>query len=297
MPLTRLLIDSAALSIPRPPIDHLMIGPVRVTLYALCIIAGIVVAALLTDRRLTRRGAPTGVTLDIVLIAVPLAILGARIYHVLTHPDDYFGEGRDPLTVLYIWEGGIAIYGALIGGALGAWIGVRRAGIRFSAFADAVAPGLLLAQAIGRFGNWFNQELFGLPTDLPWGLEIDADNPAFPDGLPADTLFHPVFLYEALWGVLGVILLLWAGRRLPLRDGALFAIYLIWYGSGRFVWEMIRLDPSGALFGVRTNGWAALLGVALGLAVLIVLQMRRSHGILLDATTDNSAVTERERSV
>lgn len=297
MPLARLLLDSAALSTPRPPIDHLMIGPVRVTLYALCIIAGIVVAALLTDRRLTRRGAPSGVTLDIVLIAVPLAVLGARIYHVLTHPDDYFGEGRDPLTVLYIWEGGIAIYGALIGGALGAWIGVRLAGIRFYAFADAVAPGLLLAQAIGRFGNWFNQELFGLPTDLPWGLEIDADNPAFPDGLPADTLFHPVFLYEALWGVLGVILLLWAGRRLPLRDGALFAIYLIWYGGGRFVWEMIRLDPSGALFGVRTNGWAALLGVALGLVVLIVLQMRRSHGILLDATTDNSAVTERERSV
>lgn len=276
MPLTRLLIDSAALSIPRPPIDHLMIGPVRVTLYALCIIAGIVVAALLTDRRLTRRGAPTGVTLDIVLIAVPLAILGARIYHVLTHPADYFGEGRDPLTVLYIWEGGIAIYGALIGGALGAWIGVRRAGIRFSAFADAVAPGLLLAQAIGRFGNWFNQELFGLPTDLPWGLEIDAVNPAFPDGLPVDTLFHPVFLYEALWGVLGVILLLWAGRRLPLRDGALFAIYLIWYGGGRFVWEMIRLDPSGSLFGVRTNGWAALLGVALGLVVLVTGVSSRS---------------------
>ena len=276
MPLTRLLIDSAALSIPRPPIDHLMIGPVRVTLYALCIIAGIVVAALLTDRRLTRRGAPTGVTLDIVLITVPLAILGARIYHVLTHSADYFGEGRDPLTVLYIWEGGIAIYGALIGGALGAWIGVRRAGIRFSAFADAVAPGLLLAQAIGRFGNWFNQELFGLPTDLPWGLEIDADNPAFPDGLPVDTLFHPVFLYEALWGVLGVILLLWAGRRLPLRDGALFAIYLIWYGGGRFVWEMIRLDPSGSLFGVRTNGWAALLGVALGLVVLVTGVSSRS---------------------
>lgn len=294
MPLARILLDNAALSIPRPPIDHLMIGPVRVTLYALCIIAGIVVAALLTDRRLTRRGAPSGVTLDIVLIAVPLAILGARIYHVLTHPADYFGEGRDPLTVLYIWEGGIAIYGALIGGALGAWIGVRRAGIRFSAFADAVAPGLLLAQAIGRFGNWFNQELFGLPTDLPWGLEIDADKPAFPDGLPADTLFHPVFLYEALWGVIGVMLLLWAGRRLPLRDGALFAIYLVWYSGGRFIWELIRLDPSGALLGIRTNGWAALLGVALGLAMLVVGQTRRSHGILVPAT-DGSTMTDHER--
>lgn len=274
MSVTGMLTQSAVFSIPSPPIDHFVIGPVRITLYALCIVAGIVVAVLLTNRRLTRRGAPPWVVIDIVMIAVPLAIVGARIYHVLTHPADYFREGVNPLTALYIWEGGIAIYGALIGGAIGAWIGVRRAGIRFTAFADAVAPGLLLAQAIGRLGNWFNQELFGQPTDAPWGLEIDADNPAFPEGLAAETLFHPVFLYEALWGVVGVVVLLWAGRHLPLQWGRLFGLYLLWYGSGRFAWEMIRLDPSEMFLSIRTNGWAALLGMALGLAIILIQQRR-----------------------
>ena len=119
-------------------------------------------------------------------------------------------------------------------------------------------PGLLLAQALGRFGNWFNQELFGLPTDLPWGLEIDSDNPAFPAGLPADTLFHPTFLYEVIWNLLGAAVLLWAGSRFRLQWGHLFGLYLIWYGAGRIVWESIRIDPSEIFLGLRTNVWAAL---------------------------------------
>ncbi len=284
MLITRLLVESAALGIPSPPVDHMMIGPIRITLYALCIVAGIIVATLLTNRRLTRRSAEPWVVLDVVLVAVPLAIIGARVYHVVSHPADYFGEGVDPFTALYIWEGGIAIYGALIGGAIGAWIGVRRAGIRFSTFADAVAPGLLLAQAIGRFGNWFNQELFGQPTDLPWGLEIDSANPAFPEGLPPDTLFHPVFLYEALWGAIGVVFLLWAGRHLPLRDGCLFGLYLLWYSCGRFVWEMIRLDPSETFLGIRTNGWAALAGMSLGLAIILLRRPRATPAVMHDAS-------------
>ena len=264
-------------SIPSPPVSFFDVGPLRIHIYALCIIAGIVVATLLTNHRLTRRGAERWVVIDIALLAVPLAIIGARVFHVLTHPGFYFGEGKDLLAVFRIWEGGIAIYGALIGGAVGAWLGCRWTGIRFWTFADALAPGLLLAQAIGRFGNWFNQELFGWPTDLPWGLEIDSDNAAFPAGLADDTLFHPTFLYEVLWNGLGVLVLLWLGRRLRLQWGRLFAVYLIWYGAGRVVWESIRIDPSEIYLGLRTNVWAAIAGIALGIVILIV--QRRHLGL------------------
>lgn len=253
--------------------------------YALCIMTGIVIALLMTNRRLTRRGAEPWVVVDISLLAVPLAIVGARIYHVLTHIDFYFVDGREwwnPFVrdaIWNVWDGGIAIYGALIGGAVGAWLGCRWTGIRFWTFADALAPGLLLAQAIGRFGNWFNQELFGWPTDLPWGLEIDYPNSAWPIGLPEGTLFHPTFLYEVIWNLLGVAVLLWAGRRFAtLQWGRLFGLYLVWYSAGRIVWESIRLDPSDIVLGLRTNVWAAILGVALGLAIMVV-QKKRHTGL------------------
>jgi prolipoprotein diacylglyceryl transferase len=268
---------SVVASIPSPQISYIDLGPLRIHFYALCIIAGIIVATLITNARLTKRGAEPWVVIDIALIAVPLAIIVARIYHVLTHWDFYFGEGKNPLTAFYIWEGGIAIYGALIGGAIGAWLGCKWTGIRFWTFADALAPGLLLAQAIGRFGNWFNQELFGLPTDLPWGLQIDSDNPAFPPGLAPDTLFHPTFLYEVIWNTLGVFFLLWVGRRFRLQWGRVFALYLVWYSAGRIVWESIRIDPSDVYLGLRTNVWAAIFGVVLGLVIFFV-QKRRHPG-------------------
>lgn len=268
---------SVVASIPSPPISYFDIGPLRIYIYALCIITGIVVAVLMTNRRLTKRGAEPWVVIDIALLAVPIAIVAARIYHVLTHWDFYFGEGANPLTALYIWEGGIAIYGALIGGAVGAWLGCRWTGIRFWSFADALAPGILLAQAIGRFGNWFNQELFGLPTDLPWGLEIDYPNPAWPVGLPEGTLFHPTFLYEIIWNGLGVLVLLWVGKRFRLQWGRLFALYLVWYSAGRIVWESIRIDPSDIYLGIRTNVWAAIFGVVIGLVIFFV-QKRRHPG-------------------
>ncbi|WP_203138583.1 prolipoprotein diacylglyceryl transferase [Microbacterium sp. JZ31] len=270
-------LASVVTSIPSPPISYVDLGPLRIHFYALCIIAGIVVATLMTNHRLTKRGAEPWVVIDIALLAVPLAIIGARIFHVLTHPGFYFGEGADIWAVFRIWEGGIAIFGALIGGAVGAWLGCRWTGIRFWTFADALAPGLLLAQAIGRFGNWFNQELFGWPTDLPWGLEIDSDNAAIPAGLPEGTLFHPTFLYEVVWNVLGVILLLWLGRRLRLQWGRLFALYLIWYSAGRVVWESIRIDPSEIYLGLRTNVWASILGIVVGITILIV--QRRHLGV------------------
>ncbi|UJP12562.2 prolipoprotein diacylglyceryl transferase [Microbacterium elymi] len=264
-------------SIPSPSVSYFDVGPLRIHFYALCIIAGIIVATLLTNRRLTKRGAEPWVVIDIALLAVPLAIICARIYHVLTHWSFYFGPGQNPWSALFIWEGGIAIYGALIGGAVGAYLGCRWTGIRFWTFADALAPGLIIAQAMGRLGNYFNHELFGLPTDLPWGLQIEATNPAFPAGLPAGTLFHPTFLYEMIWNLLGAAVLLWAGQRFRLQWGRLFGLYLIWYSAGRIVWESIRIDPSDVFLGLRTNVWAAIVGVVVGLVIMIV-QTRRHPG-------------------
>ncbi|WP_298742419.1 prolipoprotein diacylglyceryl transferase [uncultured Microbacterium sp.] len=274
------MLSSAAVvtSLPSPSISSFALGPFTIYFYALCILAGIVVAAIMTNRRLTKRGAEPWVVIDICLLAVPLAIIGARIFHVLTHPDFYFGEGKNIWAIFFIWEGGIAIFGALIGGAIGAWLGCRWTGIRFWSFADALAPGLLLAQAMGRFGNWFNQELFGLPTDLPWGLQIDYPNPAWPAGLPEGTLFHPTFLYEVIWNALGVLVLLWVGRQFRLQWGRLFALYLVWYSAGRIVWESIRIDPSEIFFGLRTNVWAAIFGVVVGLVIFFV-QKRRHPGL------------------
>lgn len=246
--------------------------------YAICILVGIVAAGLLTHQRLTARGAERGIVLDIIMWAIPFGIVGARIFHVVTHPDDYFAPGQDLVKVLYIWEGGIAIFGSLIGGAVGAYIGCRIAGIRFWTFADALAPGLLLAQAFGRFGNWFNHELFGLPTDLPWGLEIESTNSAYPPGLPDGTLFHPTFLYEVIWNLIGVALLLVVSRRFTLQWGKVFALYLVWYGAGRVVWESIRIDPSEIFFGIRTNVWAALFAVLVGV-VIFAVQSRRHTGL------------------
>ncbi|WP_165064571.1 prolipoprotein diacylglyceryl transferase [Marisediminicola senii] len=246
--------------------------------YAICIMIGILAAALLTHHRLTARGAEPGIVLDVALWSVLLGIVGARIYHVLTHPDDYFFEGADPWAVIRIWDGGIAIFGALIGGAIGTWIGCRLVGLRFWSFADALAPGLLLAQAFGRLGNWFNQELYGLPTDLPWGLEIDSPNPALPIGLPEGTLFHPTFLYEIVWNVAGVIVILAADRHFRLQWGRALGLYLVWYGVGRSVFESIRIDPSEIILGLRVNVWASIVAVLVGLAI-IYLQHRRHPGL------------------
>src|SRR3712207_2129134 len=165
---------------PDPSWAAFAVGPLTVHTYALCLLAGIASATWLTSRRFTARGGRPDAVLDIVMWAFPLGIVGARIYHVLTHYGDYFGAAQDPWRVLAVWEGGIAVLGSLLGGSVGALIGCRRAGVRFWSFADALAPAMLLAQAIGRLGNWFSHELFGRATTLPWGLEIPADNPAFP---------------------------------------------------------------------------------------------------------------------
>ena len=259
-------------SIPSPGVSEIAIGPLTIHVYALCLMAGMALAWWLGRRRWVARGG-LGDTFDsIAFAAIISGIVGARLYHVVTHWDDYFAAGQDPWSALYIWEGGIAIFGALLGGALGALVVARRHGARISAFADVLAPGLLLAQATGRVGNWFNQELFGGPDDGPLGLRIDPEHrpPAYAD---VET-FQPTFLYELTWNVAGAVLLLALERRLRLRQGRLFALYMVGYGTGRFWIEGIRTDVSYMVGPLRTNQVTALVFVLVGLALLAALRRR-----------------------
>ena len=275
-------------AIPSPAWDGFEIGPLKIHAYALCIIAGIVAALWLSERRWAARGGPEGRVLDIALWAIPFGFVGGRLYHVFSSPDRYFGPGfdgtGDPVKILHVWNGGLGIWGAVALGAVGAWIACRRYGLRLTAFADVVAPGVLLAQAIGRWGNWFNQELFGAPTTAPWGLRIDPDHPNFPVGMPADTLFHPTFLYESLWSLAGVALLLTLDRVVRLRRGAMVWAYVAWYTLGRVWIEALRIDDAEmvTLFGVtaRLNVWTSLLLLLTALVMLgVVLARHRGAAV------------------
>jgi prolipoprotein diacylglyceryl transferase len=259
-------VNLASLPSPATAVWHL--GPLPIRAYALCIVLGIVVACVVLEARLRRRGAVPGASLDIAVWAVPFGIVGARIYHVLSSPQDYFGAGGDPLRAFAIWEGGLGIWGAVAGGAVGAWIGARQLGMPLSVVADALAPGLPLAQAVGRFGNWFNNELYGGPTTLPWGLQVhtmDPDNPgrALRDenGQPVlePGLYHPTFAYEALWNIGVAVLVLLADRRFKLGRGRAFALYAMAYTAGRFWIEMMRDDPATEFYGVRINVFTSVL--------------------------------------
>lgn len=251
-------------------------GEVIIHAYALCILAGIAAAIWLTSKRWDRRGGPEGSIWDIAIWAVPFGIIGGRLYHVFSSPDAYFGPDGNLWLIPQLWLGGLGIWGAIVLGAVGAWIGCRRAGVKLTAFMDAAAPGVLLAQAIGRWGNWFNQELYGAPTTLPWGLEIDSGNPDFPAGLPADTLFHPTFLYESLWSLAGVALLLVLDRRFGFRGGRLFWLYAAYYTLGRVWIEALRIDDAELIFGVRLNVWTSILVLVFSVAAFIVIG-RRQH--------------------
>lgn len=268
-------------SIPSPPAEwaSFSIGPATIHAYALCILAGIIVALLLTSARWKRYGGNPDVVWDVAIWAVPFGLIGGRLYHVFSSPDAYFGPDGDLSRIPRIWEGGLGIWGAVALGAVGAWIGCRRAGVRLSAFADAAAPGVLLAQAIGRWGNWFNQELFGAPTDLPWGLEIDADNPNFPADADPGTLFHPTFLYESLWNLAGVALLLLLDRRFTLRGGRMFWLYAAYYTAGRVWIEALRIDDAEmiTLLGLtqRLNVWTSVLVLLVSIAIFVYLTVKQ----------------------
>jgi prolipoprotein diacylglyceryl transferase len=258
--------------IPSPPQGEWQLGPFPVRAYALAILLGIVAAWWILDRRYTARGGPKDAALDVAFWMVPFGIVGARLYHVFSSPDAYFGPDGDPVRALYIWQGGLGIWGAVALGAVGAWIGLRRRGLRMAPFADALAPGLLVAQAIGRLGNYFNQELYGAPTTLPWGLQID-DAHRVP-GYAAGTLFHPTFLYEMLWNLAAIGVLIWAERRFRLRHGRVFWLYVMLYTAGRVWIEYLRIDEAETVLGLRLNVWTSILIFLVALVAFVVVGRR-----------------------
>ena len=256
--------------IPSPSQGVWHLGPFPIRAYALCIVVGVIVAVWWGEKRWVARGGQRGEVSDVATWMVPFGVAGGRIYHVITSPDAYFGKGGHPLHALYIWQGGLGIWGAISLGALGAWIGCKRRGIPFARFADALAPTFPVAQAIGRFGNWFNQELYGRPTTLPWGLKIDQAHR--PDATPDKATYHPTFLYEALWDIGVAGLVVWADRRFKLGRGRAFALYVLAYVVGRAWIEALRVDEAHHVFGIRLNDLTALV---VGIAALAFLLLRR----------------------
>ena len=243
--------------IPSPETGVWEIGPFPLRAYALGIIIGALLAIWIGERRFQARGGREGVIADVAIWAIPFGIVGARMYHVATDPELYFAAGREPLKALFIWEGGLGIWGGVAGGALGAYIAARRLGVSFSAIAGAIAPGLLVAQAVGRIGNYFNQELFGGPTTLPWALEIDPAN------RPVDYVqfatFHPTFLYELLWNLAAAAVLLWLDRRYRFSGFRVFWLYVMLYTAGRFWIEQLRIDEVNEIGPWRLNVWTSVI--------------------------------------
>ncbi|WP_291382438.1 prolipoprotein diacylglyceryl transferase [Demequina sp.] len=264
------------MSFPSPPVEWAayQVGPLTVRAYSLWILAGIFVALWLTTKRWVERGGKSEVVADVAFWAIPFGIIGGRLYHVITTPGPYFGAGGQPMNAFKIWEGGLGIWGAVALGSLGAYIGARRHGVTFTAFMDAAAPGILIAQAIGRMGNYFNQELFGGPTDLPWAVRID---PAFrPDGFEQFASFHPTFLYELLWNLAGAALIVYLDRRLDLRGGRVFWLYVIVYVSGRLWIEMVRIDTAVHVLGLRINVWVSIGVLLLGIGMFVMWGRRQA---------------------
>jgi prolipoprotein diacylglyceryl transferase len=267
----------AAIPSPTQGVWHL--GPLPIRAYALCIIAGIVLCIWISEKRWVARGGASGEVLDIAVWAVPFGIVGGRLYHVIATPEPYFGSGGHPLRAFAIWDGGLGIWGAIALGALGAWIACRRRGIPLPVFADAIAPGLLVAQAVGRLGNWFNNELHGGPTSLPWALKVyqwsDGHAVVGPNGQPVVAgYFHPTFLYELLWNLLAAAVVVWADRRFRLGHGRAFALYVVSYCVGRLWIEMLRDDTAEHFFGIRLNVFTSIIVGLVAAGFLVALRGR-----------------------
>jgi prolipoprotein diacylglyceryl transferase len=301
---------------PSPPRGVWYVGPVALRAYAIFIIIGIIVAVWWGNRRFTARGGRPGRITDLAVFMVPFGLVGGRLYHVITDHERYFGPGRNPWKAFAIWEGGLGIWGAVALGALGAWIGCRYYKIPFTAVADSLAPGLVVAQAIGRLGNYFNQELFGSPTTVPWGLEVFLRTP---DGVagtqamctaagsapefPTDYIqatptvlcgtYQPTFLYELLWNLAVAGLLVLADRRFRLGGGRVFALYVAGYTAGRAWIEALRIDPAlTRVFGLRVNVVVAIVMFLLAVIYLVVRRKATREDPLL---VRGPARTEAER--
>lgn len=287
--------------IPSPPRGVWFLGPIPIRAYALCIIAGIIVAIWWGERRYADRGGVRGSVVDIAVWAVPFGLVGGRLYHVATDWWRYFGPGKDWVGAFKIWDGGLGIPGAIALGAVGAWIACRRKGIPLPFMADAVAPAIVTAQAIGRIGNYFNQELYGGPTKLPWGLEIfQRINPTtgLPDGLDGVAVntsqfqvVQPTFLYEMIWDLLVAVFVVLMDRRLRLGHGRAFSLYVAGYAFGRFWIELLRSDPATHIFGVRVNVWIMSI---LFIGGLVYYFVARRRGEREDPTTFGDHVVEAE---
>ncbi|SDP31136.1 prolipoprotein diacylglyceryl transferase [Nakamurella panacisegetis] len=276
--------------IPSPPRGVLHLGPLPLRAYAFCIIIGIVVGVLWGNRRFVARGGRPGRVTDIAVFAVPFGLIGGRLYHVITDNELYFRPGKNPWRAFAIWDGGLGIWGAIALGGFGAWLGCRYYKVPLSAFADSVAPGVIVAQAIGRLGNYFNQELFGAKTSLPWGLDVYlrtpggvagtlAQCPAVPE-FPTDYIkatptvlcgtYQPTFLYELLWNLLIAAVLVWADRKFRLGRGQVFWLYVAGYTLGRGWIEMLRIDTANHFLGLRINVFTSIIMFVVAVVVLFV---------------------------
>jgi prolipoprotein diacylglyceryl transferase len=274
-------------SFPSPSSGVLHLGPVPIRAYALCIIAGIVVAVIVSGRRLEARGGgERSVLADVATWAVPFGLVGARLYHLATNPELYWGKnGSGTLAAFKIWDGGLGIWGGVVFGALGAYIAARRHGINFALLADSVAVGLPLAQGIGRWGNYFNQELYGRPTHLPWALHIDPAHrlPQYANV----ALYQPTFLYESIWDIGIAFAVIILDRRLHLTRGRAFALYVMLYCAGRGWIEALRIDDAHRYLGLRLNDWTSVVVFLAALAFFVVRRPRPGDGDTVE--TDEAA--------
>ena len=265
-------------SIPSPSEGVWYLGPLPIRGYALAIILGIVVAIWIAERRWVARGGRPGEIQDLAVWGVPFGLVGGRLYHVATDHELYFGAGGSAWQALYVWKGGLGVWGAIALGAVGVVIGARVKGIKMLPVLDAMAPSVLVAQALGRWGNWFNQELFGKPTDLPWGLEV-SDGTAIDAGYEPGTTFHPTFLYECLWDLGAFGFVIWADRRFRLGRGRVVALYVMAYTLGRGWIEMLRIDDVELkdVGGLRFNVWTSIV-LFVAAAVYFVVSARLRPG-------------------
>lgn len=290
--------------IPSPTISQFSIGPVTIHIYALCILMGIVLAVWITTTRWKKLGGNFDQVLDITLVSVPAGIIGARLYHIITTPERFFGPDGDWVEMFRIWNGGLGIWGGVLFGALAAWAWCRHKHYPMALLADAIAPGLLVAQAVGRLGNWFNQELYGAPTTLPWGLKLNMEGTAIGhseqcyDGAtcPSGTLFHPTFLYEMIWNLIGAAIIVYIGSKAmkKLKAGSLFAVYIMWYTLGRTWIESLRIDYAHEFLGVRINVWVSMAVFVLGaMSFIVVQQMGKDTDLLAEKLRTVTEIEQR----
>lgn len=290
--------------IPSPTISQFSIGPATIHIYALCILMGIVLAVWITTTRWKKLGGNFDQVLDITLVSVPAGIIGARLYHIITTPERFFGPDGDWAEMFRIWNGGLGIWGGVLFGALAAWAWCRHKHYSMALLADAIAPGLLVAQAVGRLGNWFNQELYGAPTTLPWGLKLNMEGTAIGhseqcyDGAtcPSGTLFHPTFLYEMIWNLIGAAIIVYIGSKAmkKLKAGSLFAVYIMWYTLGRTWIESLRIDYAHEFLGVRINVWVSMAVFVLGaVSFIVVQQMGKDTDLLAEKLRTVTEIEQR----